>query len=613
MGLRDGRSLVELGKVLETRGAEVSVVRPLRVLTVSALDRRTVLRTLRDRAALVEYVEPLLVRRLHAEPAAAIDPMTGRSYDWAIKAVRAPEMVAAAGGVPVAVVDSGVDAAHPDLVGRVTTGVDVLGTTSVDDLVGHGTFVAGLISATDGNGAGGSGVAGPTPIIPVRVSTSPEVTSANLAAGIVAAVDAGASVVNVSIGGPTLSQVEQAALDYARSRDVLVVASAGNSGEDGNWVEYPAAAIGGDSGGWSHGLSVAATDPAGMAASFSTHNRHVSIAAPGAGSGSCGDGVFSTVPTLSTSIWSGPGCYTLFEDGLLGAGRYGYGEGTSFSAPLVAGAAALVRRGTPELRADQVADVLKRSANRGNGLAWNEFTGAGVLDVSAAVTLADSYDITPPELTLSPEEGRGRVRLVASAEDRTSHGRELIGGATLAIDYSRDGSLFLPLRAADPSSIDATYSVSTSEPLWFRAAACDRNRNCSVRVTGPHQGEGANGPAPSSPSARLGRSRILAFGMARSCGRRSRCLRIRWKSSLKPARPAIYTAVVREPRRRGILARARGRTTTGRARAINLRLRRTPRCGHVVLRLRVRAGGRTEVLTRRAPVRTRCIGRRGRR
>ena len=93
------------------------------------------------------------------------------------------------------------------------TGHDVLGADSVQDLVGHGTFVAGLISAKDGNSEGGKGIAGATPILPVRVSTSASITSANLAAGIVAAVNGGARVINVSIGGPGLAQVEQAALD----------------------------------------------------------------------------------------------------------------------------------------------------------------------------------------------------------------------------------------------------------------------------------------------------------------------------------------------------------------------------------------------------------------
>jgi subtilisin family serine protease len=100
------------------------------------------------------------------------------------------------------VVDTGVDRDHPDLAGRVLGGYDVLGSGSVTDVVGHGTFIAGLVSAIDGNGAGGRGVAGATPIIPVRVSAGTAITSADLAAGIVAVADRGAGVVNLSIGGP---------------------------------------------------------------------------------------------------------------------------------------------------------------------------------------------------------------------------------------------------------------------------------------------------------------------------------------------------------------------------------------------------------------------------
>ncbi|HSJ73661.1 MAG TPA: S8 family serine peptidase, partial [Miltoncostaeaceae bacterium] len=299
VGADDPGSAGELEDALAAAGASVEWLPRLDALAVTGGDREAVVDALADEGGL-DYVERDMPRTLHAEPADALDPATGRAYGWALGAVRAGEAIAAAGGgapsSPVAVVDSGVDAGHPDLAGRVMPGRDVLRLGTTQDALGHGTFVAGLVSAVDGNGVGGRGVAGATPIIPVRVTASGSIRSADLAAGMVAAVDAGARVVNVSIGGPGITSVEEAALDYARRRDVLVVASAGNSAQSGNDVEYPAAAVGGDDGGWSTGLSVAATDPLGWPAPFSSFNRHVSIAAPGAGLGACAEGVYSTIP-----------------------------------------------------------------------------------------------------------------------------------------------------------------------------------------------------------------------------------------------------------------------------------------------------------------------------
>src|SRR5262245_16685852 len=296
VGADDPASASQLEDALTAAGASVERLPRLDALAVTGGDRAEVVDALTDEGGL-DYVERDLPRTLHAEPADAIDPATGRAFGWAWGAVRAGEGIAAAGGgapsSPVAVVDSGVDAGHPDLAGRVMPGRDVLGAGTTQDVLGHGTFVAGLVSAIDGNGIGGRGAAGATPIIPVRVTTSGSITSRDLAAGTVprrdpaggngAAVDGRGRVVKVSLGGPGIPQVEEAALDYARRRDVLVVASAGNSGQAGNDVEYPAAAVGGDDGGWSSGLSVAATDPLGRAAPFSSFNRHVSLATPGSG------------------------------------------------------------------------------------------------------------------------------------------------------------------------------------------------------------------------------------------------------------------------------------------------------------------------------------------
>ena len=608
VGADDPASAGELEDALAATGATVERLPRLDALAVTGGDRDEVADALAGEGGL-DYVERDLPRTLHAEPADALDPATGRAFGWAWGAVRAGEGIAAAGGgapsSPVAVIDSGVDAGHPDLAGRVVPGRDVLGQGTTQDTLGHGTFVAGLVSAIDGNGAGGRGVAGATPIIPVRVTTSGSITSADLAAGIVAAVDAGARVVNISIGGPGITAVEEAALDYARRRDVLVVASAGNSAQSGNDVEYPAAAVGGDDGGWSTGLSVAATDPLGRPAPFSSFNRHVSIAAPGAGTGACTDGVYSTLPATA-SLWTG-GCTTVFDGPAHGGGRYAYGRGTSFAAPLVAGAAALVRQVAPGLRADQVADVVRRSAVQTVGTGWNERTGAGVLDVAGAVGLAARYDVTAPALSLAASPRGGAVRVRASAQDQTGPDRELAAGTVVGLEISRDGSSWSQAIAPAVAPLDATYPATPARPLWVRATACDRSRNCTVRTSGPSTGTARALTAHSASKGLRGAILSLSVGTRCPAGQAS-CLRLVVKASGAPGRPR-YAVKVRQPGGTRVVAGGAGALRPGQRRTLTLRSRAPLACGRVVAQLTVRAkGGRVAKATRTAPVRRCTVG-----
>jgi subtilisin family serine protease len=607
VGMSDSVHVRGLERALEGQGAIVERLPGLQALTVQG-GRRSGLSQVLRAASGVDYVEPQLARHLLAEPADATDTATGRPFSWAFDAVRAGAGIARADGGapddPVAVVDTGVDATHPDLSGRIMAGYDVLGEGSVQDVVGHGTFVAGLISAIDGNGAGGRGVAGATPIIPVRVSAGTAITSADLAAGIVAAVDRGARVINLSIGGPGFSSVERTALEYARAKDVLVVASAGNSGEDGNFIEYPAAAIGGDRGEWSAGLSVAATDPAGRPAGFSSHNSNVSIAAPGAGAGPCTDGVYSTIPLGKASLWAGGPCDRIFT--AHGPGRYAYAEGTSFSAPMVAGAAALVREIRPALRSEQVGDVLRRSARQTQGVGWNEYTGAGILDIDAATALAARYDATAPALSLTVNPVVAAVHVRLSADDRSAPGDEIAGGVIVGLDYSRDGVSFFPLLAPGSGVIDQAYAASLSEALWLRANACDRNRNCVHQTLGPLVGAPPVAATTMVTSARV-RTSILAFGVGRSCRPIGRtCVRVVWRTGPLTGERYRYAVEVRQVGVSQPVARASGSSLVGRRIALNLTLRRPPTCGRIVVRLTTTRAAGAQVGIRRATVRTRC-------
>jgi type VII secretion-associated serine protease mycosin len=269
-------------------------------------------------------------------------------------------------GILVGVVDSGVDAHHPMLAGRVSSGVDVVpgGGPATVDCVGHGTFVAGLIAAGHEPGIGFAGVAPQARIVPVRQTTDgQDGTVDTLADGIRAAVDLGARVVNVSITYDQPSPRLADAVAYAQTHDVVVVAAAGNtngSAASSGVVNYPA--------GYPGVLSVGAIDEKDAVTQFSRTATPVSVVAPGADLLGPGAG--------------GPGLVT---------GQ----DGTSFAAAFVTGVVALVRAYRPGLRADQVVRRVEATADRPPGTAVG--FGWGVVDPYQALSeeLPEEYGVAP--------------------------------------------------------------------------------------------------------------------------------------------------------------------------------------------------------------------------
>ncbi|MFB9909048.1 type VII secretion-associated serine protease mycosin [Allokutzneria oryzae] len=256
-------------------------------------------------------------------------------------------------GVTVAVVDTGVDGDVPQLAGRVLPGRDVTSGRggADDDCVGHGTFVAGIIAAAQVNGIGFAGVAPEATILPIRQSGDGKDGSASgLAAGIRAAVDAGARVINVSAAAFYTVPELAAAVDYATAKDVLIVAAAANAAQEGNPKAYPAA--------YPAVVAVAATGVDGARGQFSETGDYISLAAPG-------------VDVLSVGP-RGPGHLA--------------GTGTSYAAPFVAGTAALVRAYHPTLTAAQVKDRLIATADHPPRTMPDPQVGWGVVNPYAAVT-----------------------------------------------------------------------------------------------------------------------------------------------------------------------------------------------------------------------------------
>jgi thermitase len=257
----------------------------------------------------------------------------------------------ASGGVPVGIVDTGIDAAHEDLAGKVSAcGAAADGVVTDGDCAdgeGHGTHVAGTIGALANNRAGVAGVAFNSPLIVCRALGGPEGsgTVADVAACIRWAHDRGAKVISMSLGGPASHTLAEAAKTaYARGGRAgsLLVAAAGNDG-DGT-TEYPA--------GLDQVVSVAATDAADGVAPFSNENADVEVAAPG-------------VDVLSTRL----------------GGGYVRMSGTSMATPHVAGAAALLWGLTPSATAGMIRRRLDAAVDDRGAPGRDPAYGYGVVDL----------------------------------------------------------------------------------------------------------------------------------------------------------------------------------------------------------------------------------------
>ncbi|MBW3620760.1 MAG: S8 family serine peptidase [Actinobacteria bacterium] len=323
-------------------------------------------------------VAAFLVTVASGAPAlAADDPY--RPSQWGLERIAAPAAwgVDRGEGQVIAIVDSGVDLGHPDLVDRFVRDAagNILGRDYIDDDTipqdrnGHGTMVAGIAAATADNGVGIAGVAPGAELLPVRVlDAHGRGSAADVDAAIRWAVDNGATVVNLSLEsvaplpGTIVSQAPEAAVRYAWERGVVVVAAAGNSGS--GFTDYSES---------SPVLLVGATDHDDEPASFSDSGRDDAVMAPGVG-------IIST--------WCDPtpaGCDP--ENG------YGQADGTSFAAPSVAGAVAVLRAAgrTPE----ESLEHLRRTAVDLGPAGPDARHGHGRIDLAAAVTGTPNEEETP--------------------------------------------------------------------------------------------------------------------------------------------------------------------------------------------------------------------------
>ncbi len=264
-------------------------------------------------------------------------------------------------GVTVGVIDSGVDATHTDLKGKVEPGFDFLEMDAdpYDDN-GHGTHVSGIIAANVGNRRGVAGLAPGVSIIPMKACLAGgSCDPFAVWAGVVDATRRGADILNLSLGGAgECDDISQAVFDWVYDQGTLAVVAAGNSGtkKAGNPTISPANC--------DRTLGVGATEVRGRRASFSSYGDFVDIAAPG-------QEIWSTYPPIAslTSEYLG----------------YVAGSGTSMASPHVAGAAALLKARHPEWSPDKIQARLLATASDVGAKGRDDRYGEGILNLFAAL------------------------------------------------------------------------------------------------------------------------------------------------------------------------------------------------------------------------------------
>jgi subtilisin family serine protease len=340
-------------------------------------------------------------------------------------------------GVTVAVVDTGVDATHPDLQGQLLPGYDFLNDDpDPNDDHGHGTRMSGIIGAACNNGEGVCGVAPGAMVLPIKsLDAQGYGPYSAVANGIVYAVDHGARVVNLSLVGTAPSSILQAAVDYAAAHEVIVVAAAGNYGTDA--PGYPAASAG--------AVAVAAISDADGHPSFSNYGAWISVSAPG-------------VDVVTTS-----------------PGGYAPSTGTSPAAAFSSGVFALLLAANPGMtRAEAIARVQAGAVDLGaNG--WDPYFGWGRVDAYGALVPgqvgAPQPDSTPPTISiLSPTKGSLLSNVVAI--DLAANDNVAIGRVELFVDNRWYATMTAP-----PYSFVIDASTLPAGDHKLRAYAYDTSNN----------------------------------------------------------------------------------------------------------------------------------------
>jgi len=478
-GLSEG----EFDKILQRKNKQARTKgrmgnRALHVVEVSPESEEALVRAL-SQDPNIEFAE----LDMAVPPSATTPNDTRYSYQWHLSKIQAAASwdISKADNIVIAVLDTGVDAAHPDLSGKLLPGWNAVdGGYDTSDIHGHGTAVAGTAAAQTNNANGVAGVAWNAAILPVRITNSSDGYAywSDIARGLTWAADQGADVANISYGVSNSATVANAA-QYLRSKGGLVVVAAGNDGADSGYANNP------------YMITVSATDSSDAKTSWSNYGAVIDVAAPGA-----------SIQTTSRG------------------GGYDNWSGTSFASPVTAGVVAVIMGANPALTADEVEQVLESSADKIAG-DIHPYYGYGRVNAGTAAAMAASsttvtVDRAAPSVNIfSPIGGKtvsGLVQVEVNASDDVgvtdvslyANGQLVGTDGTAPYQFSwdskglADGAVTLSARAVDAQGNEG---VSTHVALTVKNQATADMMAPSVTITKPPNGSKVSGTVTVGVSA----------------------------------------------------------------------------------------------------------------
>jgi len=399
------------------------------------------------RARLLRYVEPNRVIPSAHQPG---DPLATADLGWQFYRVGADQVEPPGPGVPIAIVDSGLDMSNTEFATRPNiTLLDTQPAISWDSAeTYHGTEVASVAAAPEN----GYGTVGIYPTAALRMYALATVadgpTTADVVRGITTASAVGRTVINLSLAGPGFSESEYEAVMSAVKRGALVVAAAGNDYARGNPRDYPGA--------YPHVLTAASTGKTDQPSAFSTGNAAVDLAAPG-------ESIAVPSPTDPT-VWKAV-------------------SGTSFSSPIVAAAAAWLWTLHPELDAAQVEEMLRESARDINAPGFDDRTGYGLVNVPAALTApVPAKDLLEPNDDID-QVAAGRLFATGSTPLTTQAKRSVRITATLDQNEDPEDVYRVVVPAGHTFVTTVTPTTNLGVILWSPSAKTVFSSGATERKT----------------------------------------------------------------------------------------------------------------------------------